>query len=109
MRPFREICAETDFGEMLENVVNRISEAGKPWAYSGGKFKDLKRKDDRIRVQIDVKKSGGVGLGDDLIMRQWPLIGRCNQFHSGGIPLQSFVEPIVVSSISLETEICCTR
>jgi hypothetical protein len=56
MRAFREICAEEGFEEMLENVLDRISEVESLGRTREVEFKDLKGKDGKIRVRIDVAK-----------------------------------------------------
>ena len=56
MRAFREICAEDGFEELLDNVLNRISEVESLGRTREIEFKDLKGKDSRIRVKIDVEK-----------------------------------------------------
>ena len=50
MRAFREICAEDGFEELLENVLNRISEVESLGRTREVEFKDLKGKNDQIRV-----------------------------------------------------------
>lgn len=56
MRAFREICSEEGFDEMLENVLERISEVESLGRTREVEFKDLKGENGKIRLKIDVKK-----------------------------------------------------
>lgn len=56
MRAFREICAEEGFDEMLENVLERIAEVESLGRTREVEFKDLKGRDGKIRLKIDVQK-----------------------------------------------------
>lgn len=58
MRAFREVCAEEGFDEMLENVLERISEVESLGRTREVEFKDLKGENGKIRLKIDVKKGG---------------------------------------------------
>jgi len=56
MRAFKEICAEEGFDEMLENVLDRIAEVESLGRTREVEFKDLKGKDGKIRLKIDVQR-----------------------------------------------------
>jgi len=56
MRAFREICAEEGFEEMLENVLERISEVESLGRTREVEFKELKGNDGKTRLKIDVQK-----------------------------------------------------
>jgi hypothetical protein len=56
MRAFREICSEEGFDEMLENVLERISEVESLGRTREVEFKDLKGENGKIRLQFDIKK-----------------------------------------------------
>ena len=61
MRAFREIFAEEGFDEMLENVLERIAEVESLGRTREVEFKDLKGKDGKIRLKIDVQKGDKSG------------------------------------------------
>jgi hypothetical protein len=56
MRAFREICSEEGFDEMLENVLERISEVESLGRTREVEFKDLKGENGKIRLKVDIKK-----------------------------------------------------
>src|SRR6202035_4489422 len=58
MRAFREICSEEGFDQMLENVLERISEVESLGRTREVEFKDLKGENGKIRLKVDIKKGG---------------------------------------------------
>ena len=56
MRAFREVCGEERFEEELKNVLDRISEVESLGRTREVELKDLKGKDGKVRVRIDVQK-----------------------------------------------------
>jgi hypothetical protein len=62
MRAFREICSEEGFNNMLQNVLDRISEVESLGRTREVEFKDLKAQDGKIRLKIDVKKGNQSGF-----------------------------------------------